>query len=251
MLENEPKTGYRHPISLTIESAEAIFGSLGYQTVSGPELETEFYNFDALNIPANHPARDMWDTFWLKQKNEIGERQLLRTHTSPVQVRYMQTHQPPFSIIVPGKVYRYEATDATHEAQFYQLEGLCVGEKISMKDLLSTIKSFLSDFFQTEAKLRIRPSYFPFVEPGVEIDMACFLKHESDKPCPVCKNTGFIELMGAGMVHPFVLNAAGISPKKFQGFAFGVGIDRLAMLRYGVSDVRAFYQGDLRLLQKF
>lgn len=250
----EPK-GHQHPISLAISEIIGIFGSMGFEVAEGPEAESEYYNFDTLNIPKHHPARDMWDTFWLKTKpkgDEKNAKQLLRTHTSPVQVRYMESHKPPFRIIAPGKVYRYEATDATHEAQFYQLEGLVVAENISLAHLKGTLETFFSKFFGAASTVRMRPSYFPFVEPGVEVDVSCFrCNGEAGKQCSVCKGTGWIEIMGAGLVHPKVLEGAGIDPRKWSGFAFGAGIDRLLVLRHGLPDVRLLYSGDLRVTDQF
>ncbi len=238
--------GHLHPLVHIIQKTECIFRELGFAIASGPEIETEFYNFDALNIPAHHPARDMWDTFWLKPDNA---KKLLRTHTSPVQVRYAETHTPPIRIIVPGKVFRHEATDATHEAQFFQLEGLMIEEEVSLANLKYVLEYYFEKLFGTKTEVRFRPSFFPFVEPGVEIDMSCF-KCEG-KGCSTCKQTGWIEIMGAGMVHPRVLNAMGIDSRKYKGFAFGGGIDRLAMLKFGIPDVRMFYEGDLRLINQF
>jgi len=246
---NEKREGAYHPITIAIRDLERIFRNLGFSVATGPEKESEWYNFDALNIPPNHPARDLWDTFWI-DKN-AGE--LLRTHTSPVQIRYMEKHSPaggPIAIIAPGKTYRYEATDATHEAQFYQIEGLLVGKDIHLGHLKGVLSKFLGDFYGTKADVRLRPSFFPFVEPGVEVDMTCFNCKKGEE-CSVCKGTGWIELMGAGMVHPKVLSNVGIDPKVFQGFAFGAGIDRLVMLKYGIDDVRLFYGGDLRLTEQF
>ena len=242
---NEQK-GHLHPLTILMREAAEIFSSMGFAVALGPEAETEYYNFDALNIPAHHPARDMWDTFWLKPR-EAGT--LLRTHTSPVQIRYMEEHEPPIRIIAPGKVFRYEATDATHEAQFYQLEGLMVGKDVSLAHLKGVLEHFFEQFFGTSMKVRMRPSYFPFVEPGVEVDMSCFKC--SGSGCGVCKQTGWIEIGGAGMVHPKVLQAGGIDPRRWQGFAFGMGVDRLAMLKYGIDDVRLMYTGDLRLVNQF
>jgi phenylalanyl-tRNA synthetase alpha chain len=254
--------GHQHPISLAISDIIGIFGSMGFEVAEGPEAESEYYNFDTLNIPKHHPARDMWDTFWL-QSNQKGSskeqvpsdkdaKQLLRTHTSPVQVRYMESHKPPFRIIAPGKVYRYEATDATHEAQFYQLEGLVVGKNISLAHLKGTLETFFSKFFGAASTVRMRPSYFPFVEPGVEVDVSCFrCAGEAGKQCSVCKGTGWIEIMGAGLVHPKVLEGAGIDPREWSGFAFGAGIDRLLVLRHGLPDVRLLYSGDLRVTDQF
>jgi phenylalanyl-tRNA synthetase alpha chain len=239
-------TGHLHPITHIIRQSEAIFSRMGFAAVSGPEVETEHYNFDALNIPADHPARDMWDTFWL---SPLSDRALLRTHTSPVQVRYAEAHKPPIRIIVPGKTFRHEATDATHEAQFHQIEGLCIDKGVSLANLKWVLTQYFAELFGTEALVRFRPSYFPFVEPGVEIDMSCF--RCSGKGCSTCKQTGWIEIMGAGMVHPKVLAAMGIDSRVYSGFAFGGGIDRLAMLKYGIDDIRLLYQGDLRVVNQF
>jgi len=245
----EVKKGHLHPLSHIIQKTSSIFLELGFAVADGPEIETEYYNFDALNIPAYHPARDMWDTFWLKPENA---KKLLRTHTSPVQVRYAETHTPPIRIIVPGKTYRHEATDATHEAQFFQLEGLMIEENVSLANLKYVLEVYFEKLFETKVLVRMRPSYFPFVEPGVEIDMTCFKCGGKEKEnCSTCKGTGWIEIMGAGMVHPKVLMAMKIDPRKYKGFAFGGGIDRLAMLKYGVDDIRMFYQGDLRLTNQF
>ncbi len=239
--------GHIHPITHTINEINAYFTERGFATVDGPEIETEQYNFDALNVPKDHPARDMWDTFWIKPKS-AGK--LLRTHTSPVQVRYMEKHKPPLRIIVPGKTYRYEATDATHEAQFYQVEGLVVDKAISLAHLKGTLEAFFGHFFAKGVQVRFRPSYFPFVEPGVEIDMSCF-RCTGKSGCPICKGTGWIEVMGAGMVHPKVLDGVGINSKEWSGFAFGGGIDRLVMLKYQIDDIRLFYNGDARLSAQF
>jgi phenylalanyl-tRNA synthetase alpha chain len=246
MEKNDGNSGHIHPLTLVLKDINRIFTEMGFSIAGGPEIETEFYNFDTLNIPEHHPARDMWDTFWLKPLNA---RKLLRTHTSPVQVRFMEANKPPIKIIAPGKVFRHEATDATHEAQFYQLEGLVVGENISIANLKWTLEEFFEKLFNKKTSVRLRPSYFPFVEPGVEIDMQCF-KCGGDG-CNVCKGTGFIEIMGAGLVHPKVLESSGIDSKKYSGFAFGCGVDRLVMLKYGVDDVRLLYQGDLRLINQF
>lgn len=238
--------GHIHPINHIIRQSGDIFRELGFAIATGPEVETEHYNFDALNIPAYHPARDMWDTFWLKPENS---RKLLRTHTSPVQVRYAESNKPPIRIIVPGKTFRHEATDATHEAQFFQLEGLMIEKDVSLANLKYVLEYYFEKLFGTKTSIRFRPSFFPFVEPGVEIDMSCFKC--GGKGCSTCKTTGWIEIMGAGMVHPKVLMAMGINPREYRGFAFGGGIDRFAMLKYGVEDVRDFYKGDLRLINQF
>ena len=238
--------GHIHPLTHVLSRTAEIFNRMGFTVADGPEVETEHYNFDALNVPPNHPARDMWDTFWLK-KNNLGE--LLRTHTSPMQIRYMEKHAPPIAIIVPGKTFRYEATDATHEAQFHQVEGLMIGKDITLSTMKGILEKFFTEFFGKETHVRLRPSFFPFVEPGVEIDMTCF-KCEG-KGCSLCKKSGYIEIMGAGMVHPVVLNGVGIDSRKWQGFAFGFGVDRLMMLKYGVDDVRRSYEGDLRFVNQF
>jgi len=226
-----------------IAEINSIFSEIGFVFAEGPEAETEHYNFDMLNVPKDHPSRDMQDTFWFKN-SDIPEPTVLRTHTSPVQARYMEKHKPPIRVIVPGKVFRNEATDATHEAQFYQLEGLYVDKGVHMGHLKGTIEYFFSNFFGGETEVRFRPSFFPFVEPGVEIDM--MLKGSDSKLADK-----WIEVMGAGMVHPNVLKAAGINPTDFSGFAFGMGIDRLAVMKYGIEDVRDLYTGDFRFVNQF
>jgi phenylalanyl-tRNA synthetase alpha chain len=246
------EVGSQHPLSIAQEEATDIFSSLGFEIAEGPEVETEYHNFDALNIPKNHPARDMWDTFWLDEK-QTKERLLLRTHTSPVQIRYMQKHMPPFRIVAPGRCFRYEATDARHEIQFYQLEGLMIGKNISLSNLKAVVEVFLTRYFNKEVKVRFLPSYFPFVEPGVEVEAECFACKEKGhrEKCPVCGGAGWFEIMGAGMVHRAVLKEVGISPTEWQGFAFGVGLERLAMLKYNINDIRLFYQSDIRFLSQF
>lgn len=243
------ESGHLHPLTIVMRDVTRIFVSLGFEVSDGPEAEDEYHNFDALNVPKDHPARDMQDTFWLKEKDANGERKLLRTHTSPVQIRYMKTHKPPFNIVVPGRVFRYEATDATHEVQFHQIEGLAVGRDLSLAHLKGVLELFLKKLYGDDARIRLRPGYFPFVEPGVEIDMVC--ARCKGNGCPSCKGSGWIEVLGAGMVHPNVLSNGGIDPALWRGFAFGAGIDRLAMLRYGVDDVRALYAGDLRVVNQF
>jgi phenylalanyl-tRNA synthetase alpha chain len=238
-------TGHKHPLSQMITEINAIFSEIGFTFAEGPEAETEHYNFDMLNVPKDHPSRDMQDTFWFKSKN-VSEPTVLRTHTSPVQARFMEANKDdmPIKIIVPGKVFRNEATDATHEAQFFQLEGLWVGESVHMGHLKGTLEYFFSKFFSGKTEIRFRPSFFPFVEPGVEVDMKLL---EGDS-----KLAGkWIEVMGAGMVHPNVLRDAGVDPKKYSGFAFGMGIDRLGVMKYGVEDVRDYYTGDLRFVNQF
>lgn len=252
-------TGHTHPITLAIARISEIFSRIGFDTVDGPELEDEWHNFDALNVPKNHPSRDMQDTFWIKDKkgkDKFGEDMgyVLRTHTSNMQIhtmeKYVRENKPlPIAICCPGKVFRNEATDATHEAQFHQVEMLYVGKDASLAMMIGIIEKFFSEFFGTELVVRLRSSYFPFVEPGNEVDMQCF-KCKGDG-CNLCKQTGWIEIGGAGMVHPKVLEAGGINPREYRGFAFGCGIDRMIMLKYGVDDVRLLYNGDLRVVNQF
>ena len=227
--------GALHPLTLVTEEAVNILAKQGFSVALGPELEDEWHNFDALNVPKDHPARDMQDTFWIKGQ----EGKVLRTHTSPVQIRYMETHQPPFAIVVPGKVFRNEATDATHEMQFHQLEGLVVGEGITVEHLKGTLLSFFKELFGEATEIRLRPSFFPFVEPGFEVDVKV-VKDGQEK---------WLEVCGAGMVHPNVLRNVKYDPDKVTGFAFGMGLDRLANVKYNIPDVRLAYQGDLRMNQ--
>ena len=235
--------GHVHPITLLIDDIARIFTEIGFDVVDGPELESEWYNFDALNVPRDHPSRDMQDTFWFKQK-DVSEPMVLRTHTSPVQARFMESHEPSIRMIVPGKVFRNEATDATHEAQFYQLEGMYINKGVHLGHLKGTLEYFFSRFFSGKTEIRFRPSFFPFVEPGVEVDMKLL---EGDS-----KLAGkWIEVMGAGMIHPNVLRDCGIDPEVYSGFAFGMGIDRLGVMRHGVEDIRDYYTGDLRFVTQF
>jgi len=240
------KIGHLHPITQVKNKIVEIFANLGFEVAEGPEAETEWYNFDALHIPKDHPARDMWDTFWLKSKRE---KLLLRTHTSSVQVRFMEKYLPPIKIIAPGRIFRYEATDPSHEINFYQLEGLMIDKNITLTDLKGVIEKFFQAFFGQEVEIRLRPSFFPFTEPGVEVDIKCMLC--KGKGCSVCSQRGWIEMGGAGMVHPEVLKAVKLNPKEWQGFAFGMGLDRLAMMKYKVNDIRIFYGGDIRFLEQF
>lgn len=242
--------GHLHPITILTREISGIFSSLGFEIADGPEIENEYYNFDALNVPKDHPARDMQDTFWIKDRKET----VLRTQTSSVQIRFMEERfkenkKPPFKMIAPGKVFRYEATDTTHETQFHQIEGLSVGEDVNMAQLKWTLEFFLKKLFGNDIKTKFRPGYFPFVEPGIEIDMLCFRCKGTG--CSSCKQSGWIEILGGGMVHPKVLGGVGIDTRKYRGFAFGVGIERLVMLKYGVGDVRMLYSGDLRLVNQF
>lgn len=239
------RSGHLHPLTLIEQDIKEIFSSLSFSIVEGPEVESEYYNFDALNIPANHPARDMWDTFWLpeSQRGKDG-RMLLRTHTSPMQIRYMETHQPPFQIIVPGRVFRFEATDASHEINFHQVEGLMVGENINLANFKYVITEFFKQFFGAGTHVRFRPSYFPFVEPGLEVDVMI------DDPRSKMRGK-WLEVMGAGMVHPKVFDSVKLDPRKVRGFAFGLGLERLAMIKYRIPDIRLFYSGDLRFINQF
>lgn len=243
---NKISAGRLHPITQTQNKAEKIFSFLGFEIVEGSEIETEFYNFDALNMPADHPARDMQDTFWLKPEKD---RLLMRTQTSAVQVRYMETHTPPFRIIIPGRVFRREATDARHASTFFQMEGLMVGEDVNIANIKSVFEIFFSNFFEADTKIRLRPSYFPFVEPGLEGDVSCMICQ--GKGCRLCKGTGWLEIFGAGMVNQKVFAAAGYQKNKYQGFAFGFGLDRFPMMLHGIDDIRLFHSGDLRFLKQF
>ncbi len=241
------RTGHLHPLTQVQREIEEIFQVLGFSVVEGPEIETEWYNFDALNIPKNHPARDFWNTLWLKDK---GAKLLLRTHTSPVQIRFMEKNQPPLRIIVPGRVFRHEATDASHEINFHQVEGLMVDKKVNVANFKAIVGEFFNRFFRKKIKTRLRPSFFPFTEPSFEVDISCPIC-AGKKNCSLCQNGGWIEIMGAGMVHPNVFRNSGLNPKEWQGFAFGMGLDRLAMMKYKINDIRLFYSGDLRFLQQF
>ncbi len=253
MQEQEKTAVHVHPITRVIDDINKIFFEMGFILTDGPELETEHYNFDALNVPKDHPARDMQDTFWIKPNKDFSgvERKLMRTHTSPMQIHFMENNKPPFRIICPGKTYRKEATDATHEIQFQQFEGLFIDKEVSLVTLKSVLNAFFDKFFEKDIDIRFRPSYFPFVEPGAEIDISCFKCKGGEASCSVCKGTGWIEVMGAGIVHPKVLNDAGINPNEWRGFAFGGSVERLAMMKYGIDDIRMFYSGDLRLVNQF
>lgn len=237
--------GGLHPVTRTLERIEALFRSIGFDVADGPEIEDDFHNFTALNTPENHPARSMHDTFYLENSPGL----LLRTHTSPIQVRYMETHKPPIRIIAPGRVYRVDS-DATHSPMFHQVEGLWIDENVSFADLKGVFTDFLRNFFEKpDLRTRFRPSFFPFTEPSAEIDMSCVFCEGNG--CRVCSHTGWLEIAGSGMVHPNVLRHVGIDSEKYIGFAFGMGPDRLTMLRYGVNDLRLFFDGDLRFLSQF
>ena len=241
--------GHLHPITQTLYEICDIFGSMGFQVVEGPEVEWDYYNFEALNIPREHPARDAMSTSWVDSQTENGESMLLRTHTTSVSARTIETTKPPIRVVAMGKVYRYEASDATHVPMFHQIDGLVVDEGITMADLKGTLYEFSRRFFGEDRKVRFRCDYFPFVEPGVEMAIECLVC--AGKGCRLCGNTGWIEILGAGMTHPQVLRHGGIDPEVYTSFAFGMGIDRLPMLRYGIDDVRLFYGSDLRFLRQF
>lgn len=268
--------GHFHPITKAIDKVSQIFTEIGFDVVDGPELESEWYNFDALNVPRDHPSRDMQDTFWIKEstvsnrvttdaeKKVLAEGlslgHVLRTHTSGVQVRTIERwiregKEFPLAVVVPGKIYRNEATDARHEAQFFQVEGLMIGKEITLANLKGVLEHFFTKFLEKKVEVRFRSSFFPFTEPSVEVDMQCFKcegtgETESGR-CPLCSGSGWIEIMGAGMVHPRVLENAGLNSQEYQGFAFGAGLDRLVMLQTGIDDIRMLYSGDLRIVNQF
>lgn len=235
--------GGLHPVTRTLRRIEALFNSLGFESVDGPEIESDYYNFSALNIPENHPARAMHDTFY------VDATHVLRTHTSPVQIRYMQSHRPPLRIIAPGRVYRCDS-DVTHTPMFHQVEGLWVAEQVNFAELKGVLADFMQQFFEEKnLRVRFRPSYFPFTEPSAEMDISCV--ECAGKGCRICSHSGWLEVLGCGMVHPNVLREVGIDSDEFNGFAFGLGVERLAMLRYKVKDIRMFYENDMRFLGQF
>jgi len=255
-----PLIGHRHPLTLLRERVEAIFLRFGFLVVEGPELEDDYHNFEALNMPAEHPARDMQDTLYLAApvppvRDPQGgveprrEATLLRTHTSGMQIRYMETHQPPIRLIAPGRVYRRDGLDLTHSPMFTQVEGLVVGEDVTLADLKGTLVAFARELFGEARKTRFRPSFFPYTEPSGELDISCAACGGSG--CAMCKHTGWIEVLGSGMVHPAVFEAVGYDAERYTGFAFGVGIERLALLKWGIEDIRLFYENDLRFLEQF
>ncbi|MGC8793411.1 MAG: phenylalanine--tRNA ligase subunit alpha [Bryobacteraceae bacterium] len=238
-----PRPGSLHPITQLQYEIEELFVSMGFTVLDGPEVETEYHNFDALNIPPDHPARDVQDTFWLVDGH------LLRTHTSPVQVRGMERFRPPLRMIAPGRVFRNEEVDASHEHTFYQVEGMMIDREVSIAHLVYFMKVMVNHIFRRETEVRLRPGYFPFVEPGFELDLACLVCN--GRGCPVCKYTGWVEMLGCGLVHPNVLRTSGIDPEEWMGWAFGLGLTRLAMMRWGLDDIRWFQSGDLRFLRQF
>jgi phenylalanyl-tRNA synthetase alpha chain len=241
--------GRLHPITQTLRDVLDCFVSMGFQVAEGPEIEWDHYNFEALRIPRDHPARDMWDTLWVDYEKDGERSMLLRTHTSPNQIRVMEQTQPPIRVVVPGKVYRFEATDPTHDWMHTQVEGLAVDEGISLADLKGTLADFAHRIFGPERKVAFRCDYFPFVEPGMELRIDCFIC--GGDGCRTCSRTGWIEILGAGMVHPEILDAVGYDSERYTGFAFGLGIERVAMLRHGIEDIRLFYANDLRFLSQF
>ncbi|MBQ4082624.1 MAG: phenylalanine--tRNA ligase subunit alpha [Clostridia bacterium] len=237
------KQGRLHPLNTVLDDLIDIFQSMGFDVVDGPEVETDYYNFEALNVPADHPARDMQDTFYL------GENLLLRTQTSAAQIRTMKKRKPPIRIICPGRVFRADEVDATHSPVFHQVEGLVVDKGITMCDLKGTLEQFAHEIYGPETKVKFRPSFFPFTEPSVEVDVSC--SECGGKGCRVCKGSGWIEILGAGMVHPHVLSECGIDPEEYSGFAFGIGLDRLTTTRYKISDIRLLFENDIRFLEQF
>ncbi len=261
--------GRVHPITKTIDEICDIFISLGFRIVEGPEIETEYYNFEALNIPLEHPSRDAFDTFYLKSDSNQkpatrNQKFLLRSHTSPVQARFMEKNKPPFSIVIPGKVFRPDAADASHSFMFHQVEGLAVGGGIRFSDLKGALTNFARRMFGEDTKMRFRPSFFPFTEPSAEVDISCVICRNqkpvtsnqkpitsNQKKCSVCGGKGWLEIMGAGMVNPKVFKNVGYDPNKVAGFAFGMGVERIAMLKYGIDDIRLFFENDLRFLRQF
>ncbi|MCM8791412.1 MAG: phenylalanine--tRNA ligase subunit alpha [Candidatus Omnitrophica bacterium] len=244
------RAGKIHPLTKTIDEICGLFISLGFRVVEGPEIETEHYNFETLNIPLEHPSRDAFDTFYLSRE----KRYLLRSHTSPVQTRFMEKNSPPFSIIVPGKVFRPDATDASHSFMFHQVEGLVVGEKVRFSDLKGILEIFARQMFGRNTRMRFRPSFFPFTEPSAEVDISCILcggREFTAKRCSMCGGKGWLEILGAGMVNPKVFEAVGYDTERVTGFAFGMGVERIAILKYGITDIRLFFENDIRFLRQF
>lgn len=235
--------GHRHPLSIVLDEVKEIFIGMGFKIATGPEIEWDYYNFEALNIPEGHPARDTQDTFY------ITEKMLLRTQTSPCQIRYMENNKPPIRMIAPGRVFRSDPVDATHSPVFHQIEGLVVDKNITMADLKGNLLTLAKKLFGEDTSIRLRPHHFPFTEPSCEIDVSCF--RCGGKGCPMCKGEGWIEILGAGMVHPKVLERGGIDPEEYSGFAFGLGVERLAMFRFSVDDLRHYFDNDIRFLEQF
>ncbi|MDR0890803.1 MAG: phenylalanine--tRNA ligase subunit alpha [Endomicrobium sp.] len=241
------KMGSLHPVVTTMESIVYIFQHLGFSIFEGNDIETDWYNFEALNIPKNHPARDTQDTFYLNKDKTT----LLRTHTSPAQIHIMETHTPPIKIVVPGRVYRNETQDVSHSSTFHQVEGLVVNEYVTFADLKTIVKEFVFKFFKRELKIRFRPSYFQFTEPSAEVDIQCYLCQNNKIDCKICKNSGWIEILGCGMVHPNVFKSVKYDNNLYRGYAFGIGVERLAMVKHNIEDIRLFYANELAFLQQF
>jgi phenylalanyl-tRNA synthetase alpha chain len=249
-----PAIGHRHPLTILRERIEAIFTRFGFLIIEGPELEDDYHNFEALNMPPEHPARDMQDTLYLAApvRSVSGTpATLLRTHTSGMQIRYMETHPPPVRLIAPGRVYRRDNFDLSHTPMFTQVEGLVVGEDVSLADLKGTLTAFAHELFGPERRVRFRPSFFPYTEPSAELDISCGACNGTGIDCGMCKRSGWLEILGSGMVHPAVFEAVGYDPERYTGFAFGMGIERVALLKWGVEDIRLFYENDLRFLEQF
>lgn len=248
----KPLLGRQHPLTQVETEICDIFGRLGFKVFEGPEVETEYNNFEALNIPPEHPSRDAFDTFYIKtegKEESSASRRLLRSHTSPAQIRALKTCPPPMAVVVPGRVYRPDAVDASHSFMFHQVEGIAVSEKMRFSDLKGVLIAFAREMFGEKTKLRFRPSFFPFTEPSAEVDITCFLC--AGQGCPVCKKSGWLEILGCGMVHPRVLKSSGCDPKVWRGFAFGMGVERIAMLKFGITDIRMFFENDVRFLEQF
>ena len=243
MPATEPAIGHKHPLSIVLDEIKEIFMGMGFDIAEGPEVEYDYYNFEALNIPKDHPARDTQDTFY------IEDNIVLRTQTSPMQIRFMENHEPPFRMIAPGRVFRSDAVDATHSPLFHQIEGLVVDKGVTMADLKGTLEAFAKRLYGENTKIRLRPHHFPFTEPSCEIDVSCFKC--GGKGCPMCKGEGWIEILGGGMVHPKVLKNGGVDPEEYSGFAFGIGLERLVMFRFNIDDMRLLYENDLRFLGQF
>ena len=249
-----PRLGHRHPLTILRERIEAIFTRFGFLIIEGPELEDDYHNFEALNMPPEHPARDRQDTLYLAAAvpSAVGSpATLLRTHTSGMQIRHMEAHQPPVRLIAPGRVYRRDQFDLTHTPMFTQVEGLVVGEDVSLADLKGTLTAFVHELFGPERNVRFRPSFFPYTEPSAELDISCGACGGTGQDCAMCKRSGWLEILGSGMVHPAVFEAVGYDAERFTGFAFGMGIERVALLKWGVEDIRLFYENDLRFLEQF
>jgi phenylalanyl-tRNA synthetase alpha chain len=249
-----PRIGHRHPLTLLRERIEGIFTRFGFLILEGPELEDDYHNFEALNMPPEHPARDMQDTLYLERPvtSAAGTpATLLRTHTSGMQIRHMEKHAPPVRLIAPGRVYRRDQFDLTHTPMFTQVEGLVVGEQVSLADLKGTLTAFVHELFGPDRRVRFRPSFFPYTEPSAELDISCGACKGTGHNCSMCKRSGWLEILGSGMVHPAVFEAVGYDPERYTGFAFGMGIERVALLKWGVEDIRLFYENDLRFLEQF